>query len=174
MTKFSIALVFFALAGQSSAQVLWQNAEAGDTTEVLKSKFSEAKTYEAPKAYSDGRIAELYIDQREIGGEVLDVVFVMKDGRLDLVHLLMAEDATGKRPNSVHFETIEALLARRYGQPVYQMPAAMTDPRFLRLHKNEFREGDLTVSLNCMFCGSKDASLNIYYELGSAEDASGL
>lgn len=168
----TMALAASFAVGTANAQELWQGAALGDTTDQLLEKFPDAQRLPERAIYKDGAYAEIMIDQRKVGGEVFDVGFVMGPDGLSSVSLRMSEDDTGQRPNSVTFGGLEEVLSRRYGAPLYEMPAKMSDPGFLRAMKNEFREGDLVISLWCMMCGKPEGSITIGYNYNAVARAS--
>ncbi|MBK8199205.1 MAG: hypothetical protein IPK75_12650 [Acidobacteria bacterium] len=166
-----LALAAMALTVPASAQELWQGAKKGDSLEQIRQAFPDVLAFDKPVEYTEDRLALLYLDDRSIGGEIFDVFFIMSGDALDMVVLRMSKDDTGEIPNSVDYHAVEALLNRRYGAPLYEMPAKMQDSQFLRLYKNEFRDGDLTIGISCMFCGGDDGFLGVNYEHKSAAQA---
>ena len=157
--------------GCASAQELWRGAEVGDTLLVLKEKFPGAVPTEKPYNYDEGKTAPLILDQEEIGGEVFDVHFIMDGSGLTTVRMTQSVEATGQPTYAPTFHKLETALSRRYGAPIFEMPAKMSDPGFLRMLENQYREGPLTVSLACMFCSTERSILSIVYDLDSAEIA---
>jgi hypothetical protein len=176
--RLRLGLIFAIAIGLSSfshasAQSLWQSASFGDSLQELQSKFPQAVPVDKPVKYEAG-LATLMIDQHQVGGEMFDVMFVMAGPTLHSVHLVMSKKETGKTPFESTYRSVEALLHRKYGTPLYDMPAAMEDPDFLRMLKNEFRDGDLTITLLCMMCDTSKSALWVSYELDVAADSAGF
>jgi len=87
--KMMASLSASASAPSAIAQELWQGSNVGDTIEDILSKFLDAEKLAEPMAYSDGNAAEIIIDQRKIGSDIFDVRFIMSNGGLDSVALVL-------------------------------------------------------------------------------------
>lgn len=170
-----IAMAAYAvLAPVATAQELWQGTRVGQTTADIKAAFPDVKELSAPAKYADGKAALLFLDQWPVAGEEFDVHFVMNGEALDSVFLKMSERETGKAAFGADFHNLEKLLSRRYGAPLYDMPAQLEDPGLLRMYDNQFQDGDLTIRIQCLMCDTDRGSIDISYSFSEAEDASGL
>lgn len=174
MRKLAGICVAMMIAGQAGAQALWQDAAFGDSEATLREKFPEIQAAKKPVKYDQGRVSRLFLDQRQIGDHVFDAHFVMDGDVLSGVHLVMGRKETGTIPFEVTFHDVEASLQRRYGEALYPLPAEMEDPDFLRLLKNEYREGGVVVTLRCVMCGARNGTLNISYEVSDASKDEGF
>ena len=168
----AMAIMVSLFTPAAMAQELWQGSEVGDTVEDILAKFPDAERLAEPMAYSEGRAAKVIIDQRKIGSDIFDARFIMIDGGLDSVALVLGAEETGEKALEPTFHSLEEVLSRKYGAPLYEMPAKMYDPGFLRMLKNEFRQGDLTVRVACFMCSKDDGTISIVYSYAAVEEAS--
>jgi hypothetical protein len=167
-----IASLMGTLSAGADAQELWRGANVADSPEQIMSAFPDARLLDEPIAY-DNSEGLILLDNFEVGGETFDVRFLFSDRRLVSINMVVSQKDTGEVPYPHTFSQLELLLAKRYGEPVVQIPARPRDPGFLNVYENSFSEGDLTIKLSCWFCGDpKMGNLIVQYSEEAANQAS--
>lgn len=166
------AAALFLSAG-ASAQELWQGVSVGDTLDEVRSVFPDAVRPDPPVNY-DGSDVDLMLDQHQIAEFTFDVYFMSVDDRVEKVRLLMSLDATGETPREFTYRNIMRVLSERYGAPFHAMPVPMEGRDFIQRLTNEFRNDDLRVEVNCIFCLSQNAILHVTYSAVESRRSQGF